>query len=82
MKTKEVDVYIQSTTYTDDRIDYLLSTKAFMGDLSVRATLILPAEPEVVETECAVNQGVVWLDKVTLNKLAGRRWHCTFREIV
>lgn len=78
-----IDVYIQTTTSTDDRTDYLVSTKSFMRDLSVKAKLILPADPEIVEAIYDnTDESCYSMNELTRNKLKGRRWKCKFEEIV
>jgi hypothetical protein len=87
MKTREIDVWWNSkNNYCIPQKENV--TADFTNDGYVSAKLILPADPEVIEFE--IDGGVfntpgikeVLKDNPIIQKLAGRRWHCTFREIV
>lgn len=78
MKTRELEMYISKCNdYKKDCWSFRL--EPFEG--AIKAKLIIPVEPEIVEHEWDFN-GVLKLPMAVLDKLQGRRWKCRFEEIV
>ncbi len=99
MKTREIECFISKEeiisydTGEKSELEVCSPTRQYYApDRFIKAKLVLPAEPEVVEFEATGSEsGLLGLGTyVTLfsnkeflhYKLDGRRWKCRFEEIV
>lgn len=86
MKTKEIDVWVFKDTsqFVDELNSHgnvFVRKDASTDPKFIKAKLIVPVEPEVVEHEWDFN-GVLKLPMSVLDRLQGRRWKCRFEEIL